>query len=163
MWLLTDILPIGIAWLDYICLTEMLLIIPPIPTSTAPAGFFFYFSFSVPSLPGACWLKLFLKACLMPELWETQSEGRRLRLLSTWAGNCNILNSCRALVYSWNNYPRFCFHNLLACLWIVIWSVYGLRPKAFAERFQSGLKSRSYYSLNRCHCTALATAPASTC
>lgn len=163
MCVLTDILPIGIAWLDYMYLIEMLLIIPPISTSVAPAIFFFYFSFSVPSLPVACWLKLFPKVCSMPKFWENQSKGRRPHLLSTRTDNRNFLNSCRALVYIWNAYPHFCFRNPLACLWIVIWSVYGLKLKAFTERFQSGWKSLLWYALNQCHCTALASAPASTC
>lgn len=39
MCLLTDILPIGIAWLNRMYLIETLLIIPPISTFAAPAMF----------------------------------------------------------------------------------------------------------------------------
>jgi len=74
MCVLTDILPIDMAWLDYMYLIETLLIILPISTSIAPAVFLFYSSFSVPSLPVASWLKLFPKVCLMPKFWEKQSK-----------------------------------------------------------------------------------------
>lgn len=96
MCVLTDILPVGIAWLDYIYLIEMLLIILLISMSIGPD--MFYFSFSPLSLPIACWLKLFLKVCLMPKFWESQSKGRRPHLLSTSTDNYNFLNSCRFLV-----------------------------------------------------------------
>jgi len=51
MCVLTDISPIGIAWLNYRYLIETHLIIPPISTSVAPA---LLFSFSFLSLRLAC-------------------------------------------------------------------------------------------------------------
>lgn len=50
MCLLTDILPIGIAWLNRMYLIETLLIIPPISTFAAPAMFSFFCASFVSSL-----------------------------------------------------------------------------------------------------------------